>query len=116
MRSLEGSDAEQRSTNSLFAMAPGSRWGDSQQSGILAHRIQERTVDSVSFTVATLLTRDLPAAPIPSLVIHLMAAVAAAVPAALFATPTAFRRLDVARLVPTQPVMWAGTAHSWNGR
>lgn len=61
-------------------------------------------------------TSDRPAAPIPSLVIHLIAAVAAAAPSALLATPTAFRRLDVAKLVPSHPVMCAGTAHSWNGR
>ena len=66
--------------------------------------------------VPAIRTSDRPAAPIPSFVIHFIAALAAAAPSALFATPTAFKRLDVARLVPIQPVMCAGTAHSWNGK
>ena len=62
------------------------------------------------------ITKERPAAPMPSLAIHLMAAPAAAAPSALLAKPTAFSRLEVARLVPIQPVIWAGTAHSWNAR
>lgn len=52
----------------------------------------------------------------PSLVIHLMAAAAAVAPTALLPTPTAFSRLEVARLVLIHPVMCAGTAHSWKRR
>ncbi len=62
------------------------------------------------------LTNTRPAAPMPSLVIHLIAAAAEAAPTALLLTPTAFNKLDVAKLVLIQPVTCAGTAHSWKRR